>query len=258
MKPTPTMFDRLRARPLASAFKVETEMPAELEGMEEPPHLRHRHELVDALSRAQNDGERRPILDELEKMDAQSPPRRRRERAQHDEIRRALEGAPPMPPAPAAAGHIAVRLMGVEEGKERIPLGGLRVRARAGESSVEGVTDAMGQVLLRLDVEGSVEVEALAPEGEVVLERATGRIVLGQSLPVEIGVKKSAEIEDSFARGQAWNDEVKRRAERIEAERTPEAANLDKRLAALEAAVAQITQMMMALTKDGTKGVDNE
>ncbi len=250
MKPTPTMFSRLRtglvvAKPLPEAPPSGGGRPAE------PPFASRSRELLKALDKAMNEEEKQQILGELEKLDAAQ-----KRRGPVDDINAALKDAAFATPAPAMPGRLALRITGIDDEAGKIPLAGLRVRAKVGDAVIEGMSDAMGNALLHLDAKGSFDLEILAPGGEVV-HHLTSRLAPGQSAPLEISIPQKPELEESFSRGRTWSQEIKRRAERLYAP-PPDIRPLEERIAALEATVARLEQAISGLTQVEKKGEDHE
>lgn len=286
MKPTSAMFNRLRARPQASEAEApppapmgpqakppqakppqgETPQeqkpssataPAEVPATPgEPPERQKVRDVLEALGRVTSEQERAALEEELKKLDAELPESRRQRRGSVGDVGRVIEEVVLAPRTPATPGFVAVRVLGLDTGEEKVPLEGLRVRATAGEKQAEGATDESGQALLFLDAVGAFDVEILSSKGEV-LERATGRLASGQAASVEVAAKKRPELEEHFARGRTWLEALRSRAERIPSIQPRDTQALERRIATLEATVERLERTLAKLTKaepQDTKG----
>lgn len=261
MKPTPAMFKRLQApaertedqaaakSSRAGPTKGEP-LPAEPSpGFNEPLERRRRRELLDTLSRTNKEQERVRIEEDLKKLEARLPAR---PQGQMNDVGRALEGAVLEARTPATPGIVAVRVIGAGASEEKVPLEGLRVRATQGDRSAEGLTDGTGQALIFLGGAGSFEVEVLSAE-EKVLEQAKGLLTPGKSVSVEVSVSERAELSELFARGRAYLEAVRRRAERISSLQSQDVQAFEQRIATLESTVARLEQALAQLTQGNTK-----
>lgn len=257
MKPTAAMFNRLRARPSPAPEQQARSLQPATPGKQVPPKSRRMPrearlaELLEALRRAGDKPEEQKRLQkEIEKLEAESPGKRPRALGPADAVTRELEKAALATPRPSMPGRVAIRVTGLDEGDVKVPLGELRVRASSGDKRVEGITDSMGHVVLPLEATGSFEVEVLSPSGEV-LSRTTSRMAPQQPVALELSVQKKPELEDVFARGRAWHDDLKQRAARIE---IPDTRALEQRIASLEATVARLEQALMAQAQQPQAG----
>ncbi|OJH34519.1 hypothetical protein BON30_42680 [Cystobacter ferrugineus] len=245
------MFDRLRVRPpeVSEAKTRPEKQPGSRPDKKRIPLGQRLREVVDALGRAGTEAERNQLQLQLEKLRTESPVKGPQARGPAGEVTRALEEAALATPKPTMPGRVAIRVTGMDEGNVKIPLGELRVRVSSGDEHVEGLTDSMGHVVLALEATGSFEVEVLSPSGEVI-GRTTSRMAPQQPVALEMSVQKKPELKDVFARGRAWHDDLKRRAERIE---IPDTRALEQRIASLEATVARLEQALLAQTQASQK-----
>ncbi len=276
MKPTSAMFNRLRARPLALGAEVEppaavepqvqehqaqnpSSKPPEAEAPVAPGELPVRQkvrEVLEALGRATSEQERTALEEQLKKLDAELPESRRKRRGAVGDVAHVIEEVALAPRTPATPGMVAVRVLGLDTGGEKVPLEGLRVRATAGEKQTEGGTNVSGQALLFLDSVGAFDVEVLSSKGDV-LERTTGRLAPGQAASVDVAVRKRLELEEHFARGRTWLEALRSRAERIPSIQPRDTQALERRVATLEATVERLEMTLAKLTKgepQDTKG----
>jgi hypothetical protein len=265
MKPTPAMFNRLRAPAETSEGKAAAKSSQPEPAKAAPPEVapnpvitdapgrRRRRELLDTLLRSNKEQERVAIEEELARLGPQTPSR---PRGPASDVGRALEGLVLESRTPATPGVVAVRVTGAGANEEKVPLEGLRVRATLNGKSSEGLTEATGQALVFLGDAGSFEVELLSDEGEV-LQRAKGLLSPGKSVSLEVSVTERPELADRFARGRAYLEAVRQRAERIPSLQAGDSRALEQRVATLEATVARLEQALAQLTRGDTKSTQD-
>jgi hypothetical protein len=280
MKPTKTMLGRLRTSSVASRSRKSE--PRERGGEPPPwvrpggdrpgddrpdrgrprpdPQARRRMiELMRELERTENPEDRLLLLRELQRERAaerpeperpDQPPRPARP-GRSAEVAGAIADTALTSHPPGTPGTVAVRLIGLDDADERVPLGGVRVRMTSGEHSTEAVTDALGHVIMAAPGEDAFDIEVLAPDGSVVAA-AKSRLPGGQPATIPLTIHATPALADSLARGRAWRADIDRRAARVAEPGRPgrvEAQPMEARMARLEASVARLEQLVTRLAE---------
>lgn len=255
------MFNRLRGPAELSGSKVVAKpsqappvkvVPPEARpfpGLNESPERRRRREVINALLLTDKEQERVALQEEIAKLDAEMPSRLSGPTA---DMGRVLEGMVLEARTPGTPGIVSVRVTGAGANERRIPLEGLRVRATLGDKSAEGLTDATGLAFVFLGEPGSFEVEVPSGAGEA-LQRAKELLSPGKSVSLDVSVTESPELSERFARGRAFLDAVRQRAERIPSLQSGDNRALEQRIAMLEATGARLEQTLAQLTRGDTK-----
>ncbi|HWN70973.1 MAG TPA: hypothetical protein VNM90_25195, partial [Haliangium sp.] len=175
-------------------------------------------------------------------------------RPRSTEVGDAITEAALATPAPGTPGHVALRLTGLDEGGQRVPLGGVRVRMTSGSNSTEAVTDALGHAQMAAPGEDAFHIEALAPDGTVVA-KVQSRLPAGKPAMIPLTVDVTPALADSFARGRAWRADIDQRAARMTEPVRPSATAQpnpnEDRIARLEATVARLERTIAAFVKNG-------